>query len=426
MYEKIVIDTDGFVTMTSPDRRKTYPLLRRVQVEGEEIEINCIESYTFSGGPQDAFETLSLKIPKKKLLDISPDFDKPNAIVAGKTQISLNYVGYCPKMVVTKCKLSGNYYTITAYHECEVLRGMTFTSAMSAKIMDVIDHILEKLDKQLGYSEHYSSEANCRYIFNDAIWKSGAFKDSHLVNVPYGANMWTILQQCALILGCRVFFAGDMLYFVDYRLPFAKTEGIRDYFTLDLYDTSKEAPLRQSVVSSPEYGQEGFDTVANSISVVCGKTTVGNSEVSRVTVRNPGSIERYGERSVNDIHATTFDAPYAMMLGSTYIDYLIEPQQSITFETKEIRYSNDADALGMVWEECFPKITRVGKIVDTNVDVTISNEDINGVVYPQKLYLSSYQRNFPEGTSTYSFGVIKDISLSQSTSNIMAALGGQG
>lgn len=424
-YPTVLVETDGYITMASPDGRKTYALLKRVTTtSGESLEVNCVESYVLTGGPLEPFESLSLKIPKKKLLDISKDFEKPNSIVPGKTRISVNYIGHCDNMVVTKCKLSGNNYNITAYHECETIKGLTFISDYEANDpLEVVNYILKELDAKLGVTDRYSSANHQVFIYDQS------FTSKETMHITRGRGMWDVLQLCAYVLGCRVFFSGDIVYMVDYRLPFAndysEDGGIRDHFTLDLYGSTGTISLRKTLVSTPEYGQEGFDTVANSVEVVLNSSSkIGEYNMPRVYVSDAGSIERYGERVASPLNANIFNILFGTVVGSTYIGYLAEPQQSITFETKELVFDNDAENYGMAWVAQFPKVTRVGRIIDSNAEVTLSNEDVDGVVHPQKLYLAQYSRNFPEGTSTYSFGVMESINLSQSTSKIMTAIGG--
>lgn len=423
-YPTVHIESDAYIKMTSPDGLKSYALFKRAEsTSGEIVEVNCVESYTLTGGPQEPFECLSMKVPKKKLLDISKDFEKTNSIVPGKTRLSVNYIGHCDNMVVTKCKLTGSDYVITAYHESEAIKGMSFKGSYTAKRpLEMIQYILEELDSQLGLSDHYGS-VNHQYFRYDS-----SLDTDEMISVGRGKSMWSVLQLCAFALGCRVFFSGDIVYMVDYRLPFAgsysKDKGLKDHFLIDLYGDSDTGSLRKTLVAAPEYGQEGFDTVSNSIRVYLNSSTViGTQNVQEIYVTDAGSISRYGERVANDMRADIFGLYWGTVAGAAYINYLAEPQQSITFEVKELSFSTDADNYGIRWGAQFPKVTRVGKFVDSNAEMTLINEDMDGSIHPQKLYLSSYQRNFPEGTSTYSFGVIENISLSQSTSNIMTALG---
>ena len=113
---------------------------------------------------------------------------------------------------------------------------------------------------------------------------------------------------------------------------------------------------------------------------------------------------------------------YAMAISDNYIEYISEAQQSVTFTVSESGI--DTTAGGLAWSPEFDILTRVGRITNNQDELTVSNEDVLGNVKPQLLALSQYTRNYPECTSTYSFGVMGNITLAQNTSQILQSIGG--
>jgi hypothetical protein len=428
----IPIDEEGYVTITSPDGYRSYLLLGKIN---SFTEVNCVDSYTLTGGPQEPFEVLSLKIPKKKLIDISSDFDKPNSIVAGKSRISVNYYGKCDNMIVTKCKVSGNNYNITAYHECEIIRGLQIEGELNMDIISIIKYLISKVDEKLGYlSKKYSKEGGIVWRYDDTLWPSVDAPPSTSITetkvlIPPGVNAWFALQVCAMAIGCRVFFANDKVYIIDYRLPFNnKDEGFNDISEVDLYSNRESSYAYGSMISVPEYGEEGFDTVVNSITINGVGTAINDQyNMNAISISVPESIAYFGQRNASNIDTKFLHVQMCLAFGETYLSYLSEPQQSITVEFKEQSYDNSnsfTSARGLVWSPMFPVLSRVGTFRDTKDSVSVNNTDVYGNIMPQKLYLSTYTRNYPKGSSTYTFGVMDNISLSQSTSQILTAVGG--
>ena len=77
------------------------------------------------------------------------------------------------------------------------------------------------------------------------------------------------------------------------------------------------------------------------------------------------------------------------------------------------------------WMPYFGPASMVGRIHDDVNDVDVSNiSDVDGStpIY-QKLALSAYSRSYPEGKSTYTWGVLSTIDLSSNTSQITTSLG---
>ena len=409
----------------------------------ETMETNNIDSYTLTGGPQAPFEFIELSIPKKRLLECAPDLVS-DGIVGGQNRISVNYYGRCSNMVVTKCRMSGSILKITAYCQAEMLRGMVSTSVLSATAFDIIKEILtssEYLPSPFTYVDPDSEEtagASFVYCYNSVVNDTLG-----VMTFPPGENLWFILQVCAMALGCQIFFAHDMAYLIDYRLPTYYESGdtsetnpikeppLYDTFALTLFplDTSQVngGEMYCRCIGPPELGDEGVETISNEVVVstrVAGALPVTRDEYpsKTVTVSDAASVYKYGGGGK---YSTNLDVKYlyfnqCALLGQAFVDYRKEPQQSISFTVNEV--SVEPAQGKIMWKPLFSTLLRVMIIEDGYNDVRITNEDCIGNPSPQKLYLSSYKHNYPEGTTTYTFGKIANSDLSQSTSQIYTAL----
>ena len=107
--------------------------------------------------------------------------------------------------------------------------------------------------------------------------------------------------------------------------------------------------------------------------------------------------------------------------ANNYISYRAEPQQSIAFTVKEMGSKNGEPA----WQAYFSPCASANRIYDAVNETEITNaSDIESSRTPvlQKLTLSQYERHYPQGTTTYTWGVMANIDLSSSTSQINTSL----
>ena len=425
MSDAIALD-DGYVTLTINGGRDTYYLL----YTGGNKRFCVIDSYTMTGGPMEPFETLQMTIPRKKLVELDPQvFRKADAIEVGRARVSVVYCGRCKNMVVTKCKVSRDTVQIVAYHECEVLRGLESSYIISADVplessSESYSGLIVEILKQMDSTLHTKYATSSHMVVHADLDRA----PPGTMSIGKGENLWTAMQLLCLTIGCRVFFMDDKVYIVDYSLPFLNEttyttfDDIKD---LELYPKNS-GRLYNRVIGTPDYGQEGLDTVVNVQPVVCAGITVtdGNTEIgiSSVTAQSPQSIAAYGIRQGQAMTMKNIPIAYAMAISDNYIEYISEAQQSVTFTVSESGV--DTSVGGLVWSPEFDILTRVGRITNNQDELTVSNEDVLGNVKPQLLALSQYTRNYPECTSTYSFGVMGNITLAQNTSQILQSIGG--
>ncbi len=424
---------------------------------------NCVSEYSLKGGPENPFETLSIVIPRHRLRSTAPDLE--NDIVAGRNIVYLNAVGH-GEYTVVKCKYSGRKYKLTCYCSAERFRGSTLKESGEYSPTGWVDRI--RTDAQTVYGVTLD-EWVCKHSYTSSGTDMIAFEE--------GTNVWYILQICALIMRCKIWFADGKAYVVDQTDASNSTAA----GVLDLYSSSTDA-ICQRVIGDVTLGDEGMDSVINSIKLSCTavsppeEVTIDSEDTTErksVPYKYQASVEIYGEYSGGQFNIpelkegqgqislaarekiqaeleailekikeegrltpteeeqkaieellkklqTPVDYNMASSFANNYMAYRAEPQQTVTFEVKEI----EADSTGaQVWVPLFDQSTRVDSIVDEVNEFEVNNKSRieSGASY-QKLLMSQYERHYPDGTTEYTFGLISNIDLSSSTSQILTAL----
>ena len=445
------------VEMSTADGGTSYPLL------GNNLGINCVESYSLCGGPESPFEYVTMVIPRNRLTELAPVLTAENGIVAGRNALIIRAVGESD-MTVTKCKLNNNKYTVTAYCNADKLRGCTLSAEFTGTPSQVITTML---DGRNGVS--FSGES--------LIMSFDPNMDNTTVTFAAGRNVWYILQVCAILLRCRIFFAQNKAYVIDYTRQgdYSGLDTVES--TINLYSVGSDDSMVAGTVS---LGDEGIDTVVNKLELKAkvsvlnqdgspkydpvadvdisalpeGAEIVGDyvvyNEIATHTVEDTeGSIAMFGERTLNinvpdltqlkpisvEVETPNPEDPegepiienvpvqdgttQAQQFGENFIEYRSEPQQSIEFTVKEMHKVSNSP----VWYAEYMPAARATTIRDVADDVVITNQsDLVNDVKPQKLCLSTYEMHFPQGTTTYTWGVMASIDLSSSTSQIMTSI----
>lgn len=422
--------SDFYVGITDKDGVMPYTILGS--------SLNCVESLTVYGGPENPFEYATITVPRNRLSSVAPALTEEDGIVAGRNRVSIRLMGESD-MTVTKCKLDDNYYTITAYCNADRLRGTTLSYDLVDTPEGIIRYILGNVE---GTYDVTYTESNGLLVMDHAEYDT---ESVGFVTMPKGTNVWRALQICAMLLGCRIFFANNHAYVVDYRQ--ATCSASQDCGTIDLYDANGVAVT----VSTPSLGDEGLDTVINALSArATVSATDGDGNVTEgttsdtVVVTHDESIALYNERSAvlyvqeltelsemsesstaedgsEVVEVTQHSTSQASTFGNNYLDYRDEPQQSIEFTVKEMHSDSDREPY---WSPQFMPVSRAERIIDEEDDVTITNtSEITGQPKPQKLFLSTFEKSYPRGVTTYVWGAISTIDLASSTSQINSALG---
>lgn len=452
------LQKDFQITITDADKSGSYVLLGTTS-SGEEV--SCIDSYTIYSGPEYPFEYIVIRIPRKKLAQVAPALmdGSSSRIVAGMNSLSVKAVGSA-NMIVSKVKLSDDTLTLTAYCNAERLRGYSLENAAGRTAYGWIDYILT--------SSRYGVNYSGRVVYQ---YRDSANSSVGTIDFKKGTNVWYVLQVAAMCLGARIFFTDDKAYVVDFRYVGSVVE---DYGSIDLYPSSGNAMYRANVIGKVNLGDEGVDTIVNAVPIGCitpemdGNEYKGGKEYPEsyvsytYTATDSDSIARFGERAVNAVTVTELkqndpdnipgtkedpkdpgdagdageggtgdegDTPekknyvlysQAEAFGANYISYRAEPQQSVSFTLKEMRDENGEPA----WQPFFQPASVAREIMDGPDEIYVSNDSVlSRGRLPQKLLLSSYERSYPKGTTTYTWGQMSSIDLASSTSQITTSLG---
>ena len=439
---------DFFLSISDVNRSIDYTLI------GNGLDNSYVESYTLCGGPQSPFEYMTITVPRNRLSELAPALTAEGGIVAGRNRVVLRGIGNA-EMTVTKCKLRNNKYTITAYCDADVLRGTTLTSIVSGTPSEVIQIILNG-----NYGVTYTTSRGNLIMDYESDSEAGTLA------FPQGRNAWYALQVAAMCMGCMIFFANNRAYVIDYRQD--NPSNIDECGDIDLYPDYGNVSMTTQTAS---LGDEGTDTIVNivqyraQVSVLDENgnptyTDHGEGAVPRYTANteldtgiwngpgNEDSVAMFKERTSNlisleDLLETepvvqevpppegspegtepTYETiipgySQASAFAKNYVSYRDEPQQSIEYTVKEMFDTNS----GPRWSPMYLPASRADSIYDSADMVTISNKsEFDGSAKYQKLFLSNYERHYPQGTTTYTWGVMASIDLSSSTSQIMTSL----
>lgn len=417
--------SDYSVMMSDAEGMVYYTLLGQTK---EGSTVNCISGYTISGGPETPFEILSITVSKQKLKYIAPklieeDEDtKEIGIRAGRNEIIVDAVGK-GHFTVVKCKYSGRKYKITAYCNAERYKGCTIKQGGT--------------DTPEGWIRSILTDVSYGVSLDGIELRPGSDAITDQISFEGGTVVWYILQVCAILLGCKIWFAEDKAYIVD-------CTALSGGMDLELYPESKTDMMYARTLGEVTLGSEGTDTLINSVAVKCTvpvpKTSAEDTSASETrqavieTVRDAQSIAKYGESKSSTLvvpelkegkfiqeDGSTVQYTQGSMFAKNYMKYLLEPQQSVTFELKELQIAEDGH--DCEWVQFWDLPAYCESISDTVDEFTVlCRSTINSGSKPEKLLLSTYVRNYPNGTSEYTFGQIKSIDLSSSTSQIVTAL----
>lgn len=389
------------ISMSNGDQSKWFALMTG--------KINCVKSYEIEGGAEQPFESITMEIPKNRLSSVAPDL--VDNIIPGGSKVILSAVGNTT-MTVVKCKLSSDKtYKITAYCEAERIKGYTLSADGTFDPWYWIKYIITSGEFGMSYTAE-GSDPTFLYSVNPAL---GDYDD---LSFKTGQNVWYVLQVCAMYLGCKIFFADGKAYCVDYRVSKGSeyiSGAVEDREPVDLYTNSTSDPIYGRIAGSATLGNEGLDTVINSQTISCtdpdGKSTTYTYKADGLAVVRAGNQLNIPEL----VQGGEFKQ--AETFARNLVDYRMEPQQSVSFTLREMQGTGSS----LAWQPFFNPPTRVDSITSTADDFTVTNmsDDKSKGRRLQKLILSQYKRSYPEGTTKYTFGVMSNIDLAASTSQIL-------
>ncbi len=398
-------------------------------------QTDIVKSYTIFGGPSTPFEYLTMTLSRKALIKQCPALAED--IYGGCNQLLISSLDG-NSMTVTKVSTNSRECKITAYCNQEKIRGKTLQTDTQGTAEGILNSLLN--------TNLSISPGTEKYI--QAINPNG---EQPVFTIKAGTNVWTAIQLCAMVLHAKPFFSRGRFYLIDYTYLVSEdvppTRSDLDWIprfagvvfdTINLHEDDSSSAMNNRVAGDPTLGNEGLDTLYNTVILPYWpeKDSEGNpTNITPLSKSNNTSFNTYTENAYTSLdlrnyitaqNSTTAFA-VATMIANYILDYRAEPQtHSIKFTMKE-RSNVGAEKAG--WQFAFPTVMTAKKIVSPTDDFTVSGLSVleryqsgRAKFKPQLLYLSSFERNYPDFTSEYTFGKIEDIDLSQSTSNIMSAV----
>lgn len=425
--------SDFSITMTDSANEVSYPLMVYDE-EGGNVRGGVTE-FKLVSGMDSPFEYIRMVIPRKKLAAMAPGLT--DDIINGKNRVTLNAMGTSSMVVYSggskKVSKDGSY-EIVAYCNARQITECVLEGDASGTAWAVLNGIL-KGTYRTGF----------KYPFTENRIKTNvADAQGPTIVVKKGTSAWFAVQMCALMVGARVWFANSNAYIIDYRKA---ADDLYEYYgDVSLYVNDKSSPLYNRVVGSPSLGDAG-STIVNSVELHHSDLEGGAITIEE-DPRSNLSIDFYGVQSLQtslDISAIcppnrpTEDSPeelkaayqedleaIARMLGEAIIDYRAESQQSIEFTCRELyEVSSEIDEenkrLDTMWVPAFEPVCYADSFTDVVNGVKIDNGSVlfPGARLPQKLYLFSMVREYPDCTTTYKFGQLASIDLESNNSYLM-------
>ena len=380
----------------------------------------CISSMTINGGPESPFEYVTIKMPKKKLQEFAEDLMIGSGtgmtdLVSGKNRITMNLMGE-RNMILAGAKISGEDLTIKAYCTAWLYQGVYTSTTYQDNALNIIKSILN--DSQYGVS--YPSS---RIITN----VSESDYDHTDLYIKAGVNVWRILQICAIYLGCKIFFADNNVYLINYRKQNISKPYCNELGNLSLYQMENDS---FRMVGTVTIDQEGITPVCNTISVVCSDAKSSYNTGFQGIYSDDASVETFGAIGGNELSVPELTQneeegySQADVFEENYLAYFREPQRSMAFTFKE-GYVDRSNG-GTYWMSQLGASARADSIYSSADEETITNRSVlkgqENSRQPQKLILSEYTRHFPKCTCEYVFGKIACVSLSDTLSKINTSL----
>lgn len=398
-------EKSSYIVISDVSGANWYALLNNFRNENYSFNERCVEKYYLHEGLQQPFPFVTMTMPKKALASAAQSLTEPGGIVPGKTRLRIRAYGEDTEMTVVKCKISKTTCTLTAFSDMEAIRGLVTPSTMTGTPLSIL-HTLFGQDKVVTVGTLNTCTANMTFAAN--------------------TNVWYIAQICAMILGGAIFFRNGKCYIAN-CITVSSGDHADNVGALDL-STMDADHFMYARASDVTMGDEGTDTIINHIIVKCGDTVYDSNNDAHLldtgarTLRDR-SIADYGESTVTyTIPELSTLADYSSKLMAHVVKMRALPQFSVTFDCKEISSGNG----GRKWISTFKPVTWASSIDDVSADIHVTNKrkfsDGSEGTYPQLLMCAEWVRNYPEGTSTYTFGKMCDVDLSASTSQILNAL----
>lgn len=434
--------------------------------------LDFVTQYRFQGGPEQPLRYLEMKVDKNNIDTAYPNL--MTSVVEGKTRVCIKAVDN-GTFVITKLWLTDNEYDIVATGIEITLNTATLTkntidkitSTHPSKVAQIIINDwksslnLATSDNTVIHDYTHTGESYNEDV--DCYFSSTVHPDTSTVKaISFRENMPTLvaINMCALTMGAFVFFADrtkdkydvcNTMYFVHYGddNPLASNPAdtsmngvVNIYPRLDSMYQSYSAfdvTMFTRMAGMSSKSSEGSETIVNNQIVVMnagrGEATndesvsmygdcAGTQVISDLMVAH--SFTKYDEDG-NIVYAISGPRQYAVqtntaeVIAENLVDRYKDPTRSITITLSEANTTNE----GTSWEGIISPYSYANKI----------NDDVNGIelttahlcdekTSPFLLRLSTFVRAYPEFTTDYTFGVMKETTLSQELANKLTAMTG--
>ena len=385
-------------------------------------------------GMDTPFEYIRMTIPKRKLSVVAPGL--VDDLENGRNKIYTEIMGRSTYILYSggSAKVSKNgSYELVAYCKERQISECQLTSDIYDTPMQIIINLMTA-DPEFSFVKGFKYPISQNDIITNVASSEQGICE---VEIKAGVNAWFAIQMCALMMGARVWFANDKMYIIDYRKASARSGPYYSYGNVSLYSRDSESPLYNRMVDVPSIGESG-STVINTVEVRHNLLDDGKYIVT-VDPTTSRSSMRYGEQSLaspldlSGINAhprpgsgateeelSAYQDKLKRMIGyigKTIIDYRAESQQSIEFTCKEL-FSRDGE---IMWAPAFEPACYADSLRDPINEVNIDNYSVldPGTRLPQKLYLFSMVREYPDCVTTYKFGQLASIDLESNNSYLM-------
>ena len=420
--------------------------------------IDFVIQYRFQGGPEQPLRYLEMKVDKNNIDDEYPDL--MHSVVEGKTRLLIDAVDK-GTFIITKIWLTDNEYDLVATGIEITLNTATLTYTLAENLKNIHDppQIVKAIFDDWKSTLNLTNASNTTivngedeetYVDDFLPYFSSSVSLTRTVpgyTISFKENMPTLvaINMCCLLDNAFVFFADkdghNTMYYVCYGddLPLASNPGnpsadgvvnIYPRMTSQYQNYTKfDLMMFKKLIGVSSKNSEGSETIVNNQIVVMNG---GKGEAE-----NEPSRRMYGDCAGAMVSSDLMKSyPYngtntCQIIADNLVKRYKDPTRSITITLSEV-ISNDN---GSGWEQAIPTYTYARKIVDNVNNISLTNthlcepDTIEGETNPDKtdpfmLRLSTFIRAYPEFTSEYTFGVMKETTLSQELANKLTGMTG--
>ena len=249
--------------------------------------------------------------------------------------------------------------------------------------------------------------------------------------IQFKENMPTLvaINMCALMDNAFIFFANNngvnTFYYVSYDdIPplaynpadMSKNGVVNIYPQMDsqyVQYTKFDLMMYKQLIGLSSKNSEGSETIINN--------QVVSVENSRGEAVNDASMTMYGDNAGVMVMSDMIVTPDAQIIAENIVRRYKDPTRSITIQLSEMKTSD----AGSGWEEAIVPFSYAYEINDEVNNIHLDNKHLCDETTDNfMLRLSTFIRAYPEMTTEYTFGVMKETTLSQELANKLTGMSG--